>query len=403
MTFGDVVTHCFSGATPRRNRPDFFKGDIRWITSGELNYKVITDTHEKITSEAVARTNLSIVPAGTFLMAITGLEAEKTRGSCGIVGAPSTTNQSCMAVFPNDKLVTDFLFFYYVLRGKSLAFRYCQGTKQQSYTAKLVKRLPVVIPSTIDEQRTIAAVLSDVDALLDGLDRLIAKKRYLKQASMQQLLTGQTRLPGFAGEWKLKRLGDTGRCLRGVSYRGDRDLAADDTEHTKRLLRANNVKNAAIVTQPVQFVNSERVANHQILVRDDILVCMANGSKSLVGKAGLFAVEDGHEYTFGAFMGCFRTDASVAHPKYSFALFQTGRYGDYINNLLVGSSINNLTPSSIESIQFQFPDLREQTAIAAVLSDMDAELAAIEARRDKTHALKQAMMQELLTGRTRLI
>ena len=70
MTFGDVVTHCFSGATPRRNRPDFFKGDIRWITSGELNYKVITDTHEKITSEAVARTNLSIVPAGTFLMAI---------------------------------------------------------------------------------------------------------------------------------------------------------------------------------------------------------------------------------------------------------------------------------------------------------------------------------------------
>ena len=112
---GDVISRCFSGATPRRNRPEFYGGDIRWITSGELRYDVITDTAEKISQDAVEQTNLTIVPTGTFLMAVTGLEAERTRGACAIVGAPSTTNQSCMAVFPTDALVTEYLFYYYVL------------------------------------------------------------------------------------------------------------------------------------------------------------------------------------------------------------------------------------------------------------------------------------------------
>jgi type I restriction enzyme S subunit len=130
---------------------------------------------------------------------------------------------------------------------------------------------------------------------------------------------------------------------------------------------------------------------------------MANGSKALVGKAGLFSVNDGFAYTFGAFMGCFRTDSTASNPSFVFYLFQTGRYRNYINNLLAGSSINNLRPSSIESLEFSIPPLPEQTAIAEVLTDLDAELAALEQRRAKTRALKQGMMQELLTGRTRLV
>jgi type I restriction enzyme S subunit len=255
----------------------------------------------------------------------------------------------------------------------------------------------------LPEQRAIATALSDVDGLLGGLDRLIAKKRDLKQAAMQQLLTGQTRLPGFHGEWEVKRLGDFGKCLRGVSYKGDSDLSTHDTPYTKRLLRSNNVQNAVVVTDEVQFVNAARVSSHQILQPDDILICMANGSKALVGKAGIFMLSDGHEYTFGAFMGCFRTNSAEANPAFVFYLFLTARYRDYINNLLAGSSINNLRPSSIESLEFSTPPHPEQTAIASVLSEMDGELAVLEQRREKTRALKQAMMQELLTGRTRLV
>jgi type I restriction enzyme S subunit len=188
-----------------------------------------------------------------------------------------------------------------------------------------------------------------------------------------------------------------------VSYKGDSDLSTHDTPHTKRLLRSNNVQNAVVVIDEVQFVNAARVSSHQILQQDDILICMANGSKALVGKAGIFKLSDGHEYTFGAFMGCFRTNSTEATPAFVFYLFQTARYRDYINNLLAGSSINNLRPSSIESLEFAAPPYPEQTAIAEVLSEMDGELAVLEQRREKTRALKQAMMQELLTGRTRLL
>jgi type I restriction enzyme, S subunit len=269
------------------------------------------------------------------------------------------------------------------------------------YTRDLMK-LQVLVPPK-PEQRAIATALSDVDRLLGGLDRLIAKKRDLKQAAMQQLLTGQTRLPGFNGVWEVKTLEHAGRCLRGVSYQGDSDLSIHDTADTKRLLRSNNVQKAVVVTDEVQFVNAARVSSNQVLRKPDILICMANGSKTLVGKAGMFVVSDGYEYTFGAFMGCFRTDTTAADSSFVFYLFLTGRYRNYINNLLAGSSINNLRPSSIESLEFPFPEVPEQIAIAEVLTDMDAELAALEQRREKTRDLKQAMMQELLTGRTRLV
>jgi len=240
-----------------------------------------------------------------------------------------------------------------------------------------------------------------MDALINCLDQLIAKKRDIKQAAMQQLLTGQQRLPGFSGEWEVKRLGDFGRCLRGVSYKGDADLLPYDTDETYRLLRSNNVQQSIIDTDGLQFVSSRCVSNHQILKPKDILICMANGSKDLVGKAGLFEVLDGHQYTFGAFMGCFRMSTNAV-PNFIFALFGTHKYKSYIANLLAGSSINNLRPSDVEQMEFGFPQKNEQTAIATTLSDMDSELATLETRRDKARHLKQGMMQELLTGRIRL-
>ena len=147
---GDVITHCSSGATPYRGRPDYYVGTIKWITSGELNYNVITDTLEHISEEAVTRTHLKIHPMGTFLIAITGLEAAGTRGSCGIVGSPATTNQSCMAIYPTSELDNSYLYHYYVFRGDELALQYCQGTKQQSYTAALIKQLPIDLPPTTE-------------------------------------------------------------------------------------------------------------------------------------------------------------------------------------------------------------------------------------------------------------
>lgn len=127
-------------------------------------------------------------------MAITGLEAAGTRGACGIVGSPATTNQSCMAIYPSDELKVEYLYYYYVYRGNELAIKYCQGTKQQSYTAKLVKKLPIEIPPTVEEQGAIAAILSDMDSEIEILEQRRNKTLELKQGVMQELLTGKTRL-----------------------------------------------------------------------------------------------------------------------------------------------------------------------------------------------------------------
>ncbi|MCA1773914.1 MAG: restriction endonuclease subunit S, partial [Halomonas sp.] len=135
--------------------------------------------------------NLTIHPAGTFLMAITGLEAAGTRGACGILGEASATNQSCMAIYPTKDLDTMYLFYYYRFHGDSLAFQYCQGTKQQSYTAGLVKKLPIALPPSVDEQKAIAAVFYDMDAEIQALERRRDKAENIKKAMMQELLRGK--------------------------------------------------------------------------------------------------------------------------------------------------------------------------------------------------------------------
>lgn len=343
--------------------------------------------------------------------AVTGdilLTHKGTVGSTAIVGELNTAyimltpQVTYYRVKDANQLDNRFLKHYFDNSRFQSLFESLAGGGTRAYLG-IVKQLelPIIKPS-IDEQRAIAQALSNVDAFLATLDQVIAKKRDLKQAAMQQLLTGKTRLPGFNREWEAKKLGHAGCCLRGVSYRGNDDLSPHDTAFTKRLLRSNNVQNALVMTNDVQFVNDKRVAQIQVLQKNDILICMANGSKALVGKAGQFSINDGFDYTFGAFMGCFRTDESIADPVFVFSLFQTGRYRDYINNLLAGSSINNLSPSSIESLEFSFPPYSEQIAIGQVLAEMDNEIAALEARLDKTSNLKQAMMQELLTGKTRL-
>ena len=290
-------------------------------------------------------------------------------------------------------------FFNYINHGVHFAV---ESTGVPQLTAPQVTRYLLPVPPE-SEQRAIAEALSDVDGLLAALEALIAKKRAIKRAAMQQLLTGKSRLPGFRGAWETKRLGDVGRCLRGVSYDPTTDLSSYDKDSTVRLLRSNNIQNAVVTATDVHYVESRKVSESQFMQPNDILICMANGSKELVGKAGLFRIKDGYAYTFGSFMGCFRIELTIADPSFVFYLFQTCEFRDFIGLILAGSSINNLKPSNIESAEFQVPDRNEQCAIVAVLSDMDAEIAALERRRDKARAVKQGIMQQLLTGRVRLV
>jgi len=243
----------------------------------------------------------------------------------------------------------------------------------------------------LPEQRAIAQALSDVDALLTSLARLIAKKRDLKQAAMQQLLTGQTRLPGFHGEWVDTTLGEIGECIIGLTYKPENVV-----EHGLLVLRSSNVQNGRLAYEDCVHVNLE-VAPHLYTREGDILVCVRNGSRALIGKCAVIDERAGG-VTFGAFMSVYRTK----YWRFIIHAFQAGDIQRQIRDN-IGATINQITNKDMKAFRVKLPPKPEQTAVAAVLTDMDAELAVLEQRQAKTHALKQGMMQELLTGRTRLV
>lgn len=184
---GDVIDGLYNGQTPSRYRDDFWKGDINWLSSGELNLSIVENTVEKITKSGREAANLRLVPKGTFVMAITGLEAEGTRGNCSILGIDTTLNQSCMAIYPNKKLLsTSFLFQWYRKVGEDYGIRFTQGTKQQSYNAEIIKKLEICLPK-IDEQVKIAEYLFKVDNLIILHQHQLEKLKNIKKACLEKM------------------------------------------------------------------------------------------------------------------------------------------------------------------------------------------------------------------------
>ena len=251
----------------------------------------------------------------------------------------------------------------------------------------------VTLPTNLSEQRAIAAALSDADALIESLEQLLAKKRDLKQAAMQQLLTGQTRLPGFHGEWQMKRLGDavdTDPENLGPDTRDDfafKYIALEDVE--RGILRSHSEQ---------VFAHAPSRARRKLRPSDILVSTVRPNLQSHL----LFRGYDG-DWVCSTGFCVVRCREATAHPPFVFSQMFTDGVTRQIDALLTGSNYPAINRGDVRSLTIPFPNLDEQTAIADVLSDMDAELAALEARRDKTRDLKQAMMQELLTGKTRLV
>lgn len=385
--FEDVMTGFTSGQTPSRSNPDYFKGEIPWITSTELNYNIVMDTIEKITEDAVKSKNLKILPKGTFLFAISGLEAEGTRGKCAITGIKATTNQSCMALFPNEELKTKYLFYYYEKFGNWLAFTYCQGTKQQSFSGKIARIFPIVYPPTIEEQTAIAAALSDVDAFISALDRLISKKRAIKQGAMQELLTGKKRLPGFEGEWEAKQLGDVAsiRNQKILSSNVDPEMLCVELKH----IGQGNGQLLAISTAQNSTSSKYRFFSGDVLF----------GRLRSYLRKFWHADRDGICTTE---IWPLMVDASLADSGFLYLIIQSDRFIEAAS-ISYGTHMPRADWNVMKKIEISLPPRLEQTAIASVLSDMDAEITALEQKRDKALKIKEGMMQELLAGRTRLV
>jgi type I restriction enzyme S subunit len=250
------------------------------------------------------------------------------------------------------------------------------------------------------EQRAIAEALSDVDGLLNALEALIAKKRAIKQAVMQQLLTGRTRLPGFSGAWEKTRMGQIGSIYGGLSGKSKIDFGGGNARYVTFLGVLENVILDVRHTERVHVGSGE---SQNSVMKGDLLF---NASSETPGYLAIGAVmgKQLDNLYLNSFCFGFRIHDNDKYVPLYLAYFFRGSVGRNIMNALAqGATRYNVSKSQFRALELSIPSGDEQHAIASVLSDMDTEITALEQRRDKTRAIKQGMMQQLLMGRVRLV
>lgn len=392
----DTVAKRGSGHTPDKKHPEYWNGSIKWVSlqdSAALDNLYIEDSAATITPAGIANSSAVLHPAGTVV-----LSRDAGVGKSAIMKTEMAVSQHFMAWQCGSKLDNHFLYYWLQAR-KSEFERIANGSTIKTIGLPYFRTLCIQLPELL-EQRAIATALSDVDALLAAQDKLIAKKRDIKQGAMQQLLTGKQRLPGFCGEWEVKRLGEIGD----ISSAGvDKKLRAGETP--VRLVNYLDVYRKDFIYSD-DLNHWVTAPQHQLkrcaVKQGDIFFTPSSETRDDIGKSAV-AMEDIPDaaYSYHVTRLRLRDEWDLRFRTYA---FKTQAFLDQAEMLCDGSGTRYvISQGKFKGMTIQVPPVEEQTAIATVLSDMDAELSALEQQRDKTLALKQGMMQELLTGRIRLI
>ena len=274
------------------------------------------------------------------------------------------------------------------------------GATINQITNRSLNSVLIPLPPTLREQEAIAGALSDADAWIESLEQLIAKKRQIKQGAMQELLTGKRRLPGFSGKWETKRLGDLGSTYGGLTGKTKTDFGAGGAMYVTFMNVMSNVVIDCTTFERVNVVASE---SQNRVVKNDILF---NGSSETPEEVAMCALVDTDvtDVYLNSFCFGFRFREDVTVDGRFLAYYLRSNVGrEIMKSLAQGSTRYNLSKTALLKAVLQLPSPHEQTAIATVLSDMDNEIESLESKLAKAREIKQGMMQELLTGRIRLI
>ncbi len=394
-TIGDN-SKWMSGGTPRRTNTEFWRGDIPWISGSTLKLAEISTSDQFLTKEAVS-IGSKMAPVESTLLLVRG-SALHNEIRAGLVIAPVSFNQDVKALIPYETVEPKFLTYYILGQSDALLKLVSSaGNSAGVLDTKLVQGFKFFKPPIV-EQRAIAAALSDVDALLAKHGQLIAKKQGLKQAAMQQLLTGQTRLPGFSGDWEVKRLGEIAEVKTGPF--GSALHESDYVQVGTPIITVEHLGEFGVTRQNLPLVSDsdcKRLRSYALEFGDIVF--------SRVGSVDRNALISEEEvgWLFSGRLLRVRPDKTRVFAPYLSFQFHTEKFKNAVLTLAVGQTMASLNTKILKSMFVSLPKIDEQTAIAAVLSDLDAEIVALEERQTKTRALKQGMMQELLTGRTRLV
>lgn len=356
---------------------------------------------KRVSGEFAARHKKSCLQAGDLLTIQTGDIGTTTMVPPELAGA------NCHALiitrFRRKESESRYYCQYFNSAQGRSAFKQIEtGTTMKHLNGGDMKRLLVPCPPAV-EQRAIATALSEIDAYIAELDLLVTKKRGVKQAAMQELLTGKRRLPGFEGEWVVKRLGDEVRDLEaGVSVRSTTDKEQPSTG--RYILKTSAVSQGQFSPIETKEIISCDVSRAKTPIKAGDLIISRMNTPALVGECG-YSHSD-HPNLFlpdRLWRAAYRDPQAVSSRWLSYTL-STQQNRTRIKELATGTSgsMKNISKRPLLDLEIKWPSLDEQNAIAEVLSEMDDDIDAINAQLHKAQGIKQGMMQQLLTGKIRL-
>ena len=381
ITLIGSIAQLSSGCTPSRKNPEYWNGEIPWVTTGELEQKYITKTKERVTRNALDNTALNIYPSGTLLMAMYG--QGKTRGSTAILGIDATINQACLAINVAESS-TKFLF--YVLQHSYHDIRKLSNTgNQENLNADIIRSFPIPW-APMNEQLHICQILTAQDNVIELKEKLLTEKQRQKKYLMQQLLTGKKRLPGFDGEWKRNKLGklfaerSETKCehlellaitgTQGVIPRSKLDLKDNSSEDKSKYLHICVGDIGYNTMRMWQGVSA--YSNYDGIVSPAYTILKPSNDINAKYFAYLFKMPD---------------------VVFLFYRFSQGLVDD----------TRNLKYANFKKISVTYPaDKEEQNAIVAVLEKADLEIDLLRQSIEQEKQKKKALMQLLLTGIVRV-
>lgn len=396
---GEITTKIGSGITPtggakvykKEGRPFLRSQNVGWGQLSLDDIAYIDDvTHDTFKATEIRDRDVFLNITGASIGRSAVADKRVVNGN---------VNQHVCIIRPIDEELDSYFLNYFFLskKGQRQIDAFQAGGNRQGLNFGQIKSFKVPLPPTIEEQKAIAQSLSDVDALIAECDRIITKKRNVKQGTMQQLLTAKKRLPGFNGEWEVKRLEEVSKLSSGTTP--SRQL--EDRYYSNgniNWVKTTDLNNGEINDTEEKI--TELALNETCLRKYDIgtvLVAMYGGFNQ-IGRTGLLKIEATVNQALIAIQPQTKILDSIFLINY--LNFQV----DYWKNIAISSRKDpNITSRDVKKFPIPLPCLSEQKAIAQLLSDMDAEIEVLEQKRNKYKTIKQGMMQELLTGKTRLI
>ena len=385
------------GGTPSTTMADYWGGDIAWCTPSDITStptKYTNATERAITDLGLKNSAATVMPAGSILLC-----TRATIGELKINSIPMATNQGFKNIAINKGGNVDFL--YYLLQTKKdRMLELAIGSTFLEISKTALCKIPLQTPMHSDEQSKIADALSDIDSLVEVLENHISKKKAIKQGAMQELLTGKRRLPGFSGEWRYFNLMKNSKVKARIGWQGLKKSEYLDSGYAL-LVTGTDFDDGRVLWDRCHYVTRSRYEqDRNIQLQNNDILITKDGS---LGKAALVqGLTKPATLNSGIFV--IRPLQDAYDPVFVYQILSSFVFKNFLDRLSAGSTIIHLYQKDVGKFEFLLPPtIAEQKAIAEALSEMDADIAALENKLTKYRQVKQGMMQQLLTGKIRLV